>query len=321
MVRLSRLSRPALSRHGRLALLVTIAGMLSFPRAACAEDASVRGPGSAALTRARGMPRPSHEWKLDAPLVAAGISGYLIGRNLGTDRRPVPVEGLQASDIRLDLDRRTLGHDAVGASRASDWLRNVSLTYPFALRALSPRGDRGLRSTLSVALLYMESLAIAEGITGVLKRTASRPRPYTYLPDSERPTTSQYDVSKPGAFQSFPSGHATASWCAVSVGILDHLRSCPDASWKEHAAVGLIGGVLGTSTASLRVEAGQHFPSDVAAGAGIGIASSAAVSLLHRYVTGEDRTPWPPRRSLLAALAGAAAGVGVGLVTAEVLDH
>jgi membrane-associated phospholipid phosphatase len=302
-------------------VLTAIVCALLLPHASPAGEAPVTVLDPALLDLPERGARPLHNWKLDVPIVAAGVTGYLVGRNLGTDRRPVPMEGFQASDVRLDLDRRTLGHDAVGAGDASDVLRDVALTYPFVLRAVSARGGGELRSTLSVALLYLESLAIAEGVTGILKRSASRPRPYTYLSDSERPTEPQYDVSKPGAFQSFPSGHATASWCAISTGVLDHLRSRPGASWKEHAAVGLIGGVLGTATASLRVEAGQHFPSDVAAGAAIGIASSAAVSLLHRYAAGDDRSPWPPRRSWLASLAGTAAGVGIGLVTAEALDR
>jgi membrane-associated phospholipid phosphatase len=255
------------------------------------------------------------------PLVATGVAALLIGRNLGTDRRSVPSEGLEASDVRLDVDRRTLGHNEASAGKASDWIRDVSLAYPLVLRAVSARGRERFRSPPAVALLYLESLTIAEGVTGIIKRTAARPRPYTYLPDSERPEDSQYNVTKVQAFQSFPSGHATASWCAVSTGIIDHLRSRPHASWQEHAAVGLIGGVLGTATSSLRVEAGQHFPSDVAAGAAIGITSSTVVSLLHHYAAGDDRTPWPRRKSWLAALGGTAAGLGIGLVTAEALDR
>ena len=56
-------------------------------------------------------------------------------------------------------------------------------------------------------------------------------------------------------------------------------------------------------TALCRVQAGQHFPSDVLVGSGIGVASGIAIPLLHRG----DRS-LPSRRALLETLGGTVLG-------------
>ena len=78
--------------------------------------------------------------------------------------------------------------------------------------------------------------------------------------------------------------------------------------------VGFAGAALATTTSILRVEAGQHFPTDVLAGAGIGIAGGATIPLVHRYVISGRRAPAPNRASWIAAAAGMAAGTGVALL-------
>jgi membrane-associated phospholipid phosphatase len=88
----------------------------------------------------------------------------------------------------------------------------------------------------------------------------------------------------------------------------------PAAGWKEQAVVGFAGGSIATTTSVLRVEAGQHFPSDVIAGGCIGVAGGVTIPLLHRYVVAGERAPSPSRASWLAATAGMAAGTGVALL-------
>lgn len=266
-----------------------------------------------------GSASPDYRWRTDGVLVGAGLAVVLVASSLETESVAVPSDGLSPTRVRLGFDRGSIGEKSADADQASNRLRTVALSFPVALRLATTRDQGLVEGPLGASLLYVESMAIAEGLTGILKQVASRPRPYTYLSDTDRPSSSGYDVRSASAFQSFPSGHATAAWCAISVGICDHLLSRPTADWKEHALVGFVGGTLGAATSSLRVEAGQHFPSDVFAGAAIGAMSGSAVPFLHRYSHRHGAAPLPGQRSVLATLGGTALGVGAGLVVAEII--
>jgi membrane-associated phospholipid phosphatase len=153
----------------------------------------------------------------------------------------------------------------------------------------------------------------------MLKPAISRPRPYTYLPESERPDDPRYDATADAAFHAMPSGHASDAWCAASFAIVDHLLTRPAGDWREHAAVGFVGGALAGATCALRVEAGAHFPTDVLSGAAVGAAAGAGVPFMHHYVGDGRRAPGPSRAAWLGAAAGTALGIGAGILLAPAL--
>ncbi len=259
-------------------------------------------------------PRPEYRRRLDIPLLAGGAAVVGVGIATSPDRTLVPDAGLDPASIHLEFDRNVIGNRDVDANSASNVVRDVAIAFPFVLSfASAPKGERW-RAPLDRALLFVESVALAEGVGAIAKSVVARPRPYTYLSSSDRPAHPRYAVVEDRAFESMPSGHAITAWCSASFGIVDHLLTRPAASWKEQAAVGFVGGALATTTSVLRVEAGQHFPSDVAAGAGIGIAGGVTIPLLHRYVITNERAPSPGRGSWLAAAGGMAAGTAVALL-------
>lgn len=263
--------------------------------------------------------RPEYRRRLEIPLVAGGAALLAAGIIGSPDLQPVPDVGLDPAAIHLDFDRDIIGNRDVDAHTASNIVRDVAVAFPFVLSfASAPQGERW-GASIDRTLMFAESLALSGGITAVAKNVIARPRPYTYLPASDRPDHVRYHVDETYAFASMPSGHATTAWCTTSFGIVDHLLTRPAAGWKEHAAVGFVGGALATATSVLRVEAGQHFPTDVLAGAGIGVAGGVTIPLLHRYVISGERAPSPSRNSWLAAAAGMAAGtVAVLVVNATV---
>ena len=254
---------------------------------------------------------------LDLPLAASGVALLLGGALLETDSRTVPPQGLDPSEINLEMDRNVVGHRDANADDASDVLRDVTAAFPLAVRVASAPDGRRLRSTGEGLLLYAESVALAEGLAAVVKKLASRPRPFTYLPEGDRPSHENYDATPDRAFQSFPSGHATFTWCAATLGTTDHLFLRPGASWIGHAGVAFLGSALATTTTALRVEAGQHFPSDVLVGSAIGATSGVVVPLVHRYVAGEARAPGPKAASVRGAAAGLALGIVTGLLLSD----
>lgn len=112
----------------------------------------------------------------------------------------------------------------------------------------------------------VESAAIAVATTQLLKNAVGRARPYTYVEGD--PTPIGVDAK-----QSWPSGHATTAFALATSFWLN--------SPERHRTTSrlLVGGAA-VFTAILRVAAGQHFPTDVVAGAAIGIGSALTVQAI-----------------------------------------
>lgn len=262
---------------------------------------------------------PQAQWQLDLPLLALGVGAEALGDRMGAELRLVPAEGLDPSAIRLGMDRRALGRVVPWAAGASDRTRDAALALPLALCVASAPAGHRLRAPLQRAVLLLEAEMITDGLITIFKRSVSRPRPYAYLGESDRPSDGRYDVSSVPAFESFPSGHTAVAWRAASFAITDHLLTRPDADWREHAAVGFVGGALAAGTAVLRVEAGVHFPSDVITGSAIGIVGGAGVPWLHRYTMGRERAPLPRGAAWLGAVAGTLTGIGAAMLIAPAI--
>jgi membrane-associated phospholipid phosphatase len=258
---------------------------------------------------------PQLRWSADLVLGTAAVAGYTISRSLSITRQSVPPEGLDRSSIDLGIDRNILGDPSTGAEKASDVTLVMTMIGAPIFALLTQPGVHGFVNVVRRPLvLYGESLLLAEAGSRLLKRSADRPRPFTYLPASERPTSSAYDVNADAAFLSMPSGHATISFAAASYAATDDLLSRPDAGWQEHVAVASIGGLLAGFTGNLRIKAEQHFPSDVLVGGLIGTASGVSVPLLHRYVFPDGRqAAHPGGHAWLESIAGYLVGVGAGV--------
>jgi len=256
--------------------------------------------------------RPSlHGWR-EAGLSALGTSLLLYGGLADVRFREIPAKGLDPLGIDFGLDRGAVGDLHPGASDVSDWTRNVAMAFPFAVSlATSPGGSRtsGLGRT---TVVYAEAVLISQGLTVLGKKMLGRARPYAYVPALARPDGSSYDVTQSRTFVSMPSGHSSSAWTGAAMGMTEYMLNRPEAPWWERAAVGFAGGALAGSTSALRVEAGQHFPSDVLAGAGIGMAVGVTLPLLHRG----DRSI-PAAKSWLELAGGVLVGSFLGTLAAE----
>lgn len=136
----------------------------------------------------------------------------------------------------------------------------VTLVALGAATAWSQGFDReGLRRTAAA----VEAAAWAVGTTELIKTLAARNRPVLYTTDA--PTAADNLDSR----RSFPSGHAAAAFAiAVSYWLDANEHTLP----ARVAALATAAGV-----AALRVAAGRHFPSDVAAGAALGTVSAVVI--------------------------------------------
>nr|MBI3612337.1 phosphatase PAP2 family protein [Nitrospirota bacterium] len=109
---------------------------------------------------------------------------------------------------------------------------------------------------------------VAALVTQLLKHTIGRPRPRV-----TQEGEFQFEPSFASGFDSFPSGHTSASFAVATV----LARHFPRLGWIGYLAAALI--------ACSRVWRGSHFPTDVAVGAAIGVLIGAlpAYSYLDRF--------------------------------------
>jgi len=252
-----------------------------------------------------------HGWR-EAGLSALGTGLLLSGHFTDVRYRAVPAAGYDPLRIDWSVDRGEVGDLSPGASTASNWTRNAAIAFPLAMSlATSPGGARtsGLART---AVVQGEAMLISGGLTMLGKKLLGRARPYAYVPALARPDGSSYDATQERTFVSMPSGHSATAWTGAAMGLTEYMLNRPVAPWWERAAVGFAGGALAGATSALRVEAGQHFPSDVLAGAGLGIAVGVTVPLLHR---GDRRIPSP--KSWLQMTGGVLVGSFLGTLAAE----
>jgi membrane-associated phospholipid phosphatase len=115
---------------------------------------------------------------------------------------------------------------------------------------------------LSATIRTAASVALATGVTQVLKYVVGRERPYV---DPDRDAL-DFHLFKgtPSGTPSFPSGHSSTAFAlATSLG---------DAIDKDWARVALFGLAAGTGWARLQQQ--QHWVTDVVAGAAVGIVSA-----------------------------------------------
>jgi membrane-associated phospholipid phosphatase len=235
-----------------------------------------------------------------------GLAGDLLRERV----RRVPLAGLDAGDIWF-FDRGAAGRSDLAAGRSSDHARNAALLLPVVVSAFTARGPERLRDLAVAGVVYTEAVLITSTLTRFVKVLTARPRPGVYAPQPAA-HGAPYAVLDVGAFHSMPSSHAAAAWTGASVALTHHLLLRPRAGWGERFGLGFAGGALGGAAAALRVHAGAHFPSDVVAGSGIGIAIGTLVPLAHR-----GHRPLPPRNAWLQTAAGVAAGTIVGVLLVD----
>lgn len=127
---------------------------------------------------------------------------------------------------------------------------------------------------LTIGTMYAETLLIANGIKEWTKLLVYRARPYMYFDDYPQDKLEDGDWNC-----SFPSGHTTLAFAGAAFTTMVFCQCYPNSDWK-YAVAGLSFG-LAALTGGLRMASGNHFFSDVLAGAAIGTVVGFAVPYMH----------------------------------------
>lgn len=117
-------------------------------------------------------------------------------------------------------------------------------------------------SGVGVGTVYAESLLWAWGLKELAKNAFHRRRPWSDEADS------------------FPSGHTTLAFTGAAFATVAFERAYPGSPWTLPLGVASYG--LAAGAAALRVTSGNHYLSDVVAGALVGTLAGVIVPGLHR---------------------------------------
>jgi undecaprenyl-diphosphatase len=188
---------------------------------------------------------------LGSGLAFAGLSELLV-------RAAPPLIPLGAADIDQvnTFDRAWMLPYSKQADTVSTILQYSSAVVPVLLSLASDPS-----SSLSTTIVYAESLSFAFGAKNVLKYLFPRYRPYIYSGGALGLDPSEDE-------QSFPSGHATIAFTAAAFSAYIYFQGLPQTANYLPFVIANFG--LAGLTAAYRVVSGQHFVTDVLAGAVIG---------------------------------------------------
>jgi membrane-associated phospholipid phosphatase len=213
----------------------------------------------------------------DFPFSLSPIKEAAIGAvGLGLYGSSFYLQSIKPSPDQSALDPAAIPFfDRLYTTSHSAWMGTAAdvLTVATALvpAALIP-GLSG-NELLTVGVMYAETLGMAYAFDESLKSIVTRYRPYAYA-------ASPAEFSNSDITASFPSNHASVAFAsAVFAGyVFDEVH--PDSPWRP--LVWATGLGLATVTSVFRVASGDHFPSDVVAGAAFGALYGYLVPLLHK---------------------------------------
>lgn len=195
------------------------------------------------------------------------------------------VDPLTQAEIR-PLNRAGVNAFDRGAtyhwSKRADKLSDVTLAGNAAVLGLLTVVNKPMRQDVkTVAVMYVETLLLANGIERSVKGITQRTRPFVY--NSNAPLEEKITRD---ARQSFFSGHATNAF-ATAVFTSEVFRHYfPDSKLKPVVWIGSLG--LATATAVLRYEGGLHYPTDLLAGAAFGSLVGWGIPKLHEVKNRSD---------------------------------
>ena len=204
---------------------------------------------------------------VDIPLAAAGAGLFIA--DLFID----PVTGAQQPvDEIFFPDSYALFSFNSGFDITSDVLFAASLLLP-----LTAVIGQDFNTILETGVMFTESLLLTMATKDLIKELVPRYRPYSY--DSIPAGDDDY-------MNSFPSGHTSMVFAVCSFSTYVFAEMFPDSQWKLPVGIGAFS--IATATGVMRIVSGNHFITDVLAGALIGTIYGIGVPMLHQIRLNDD---------------------------------
>lgn len=218
-------------------------------------------------------------WDVPVTVSAAAISiwGNVLYRGMDV---PASEDMVGQSDL-LPWDKPVAGRYSEFADNLSDGFSVLALA-PFVFGGVAwHKGDTDGKGFAGLALMYVQALAIQNGLNYMARSLQLWPRPYMYAKegDGAEAAAKAEREGKGEAYGSFFSGHASAAFTVAVFTSEWFSETYPDSPYKGivWASSLSLAGLVG----ALRVAAGKHYPSDVVVGALVGTGVSLAILRLH----------------------------------------
>ena len=213
-------------------------------------------------------------------LAAAALFGAGTILEFTHDAPPaLPRGSLHAADINR-FDRSATRRWAPVVDNLSDYATGAMLIAP-AAAGIPLLRDRAWMNLATLTAMYGEAVVLTLGASAAVKALTHRNRPYLYntaLSDAEFSALAAEGDGR----RSFFSQHTALAFCSalfLSTTVTDiyGLPKAPTAS-----AVWIASCAAATAIGASRYVAGQHFPTDVIAGAVVGSLAGYGIPLMHR---------------------------------------
>lgn len=226
-----------------------------------------------------------YEWKWvrDGIWTGVGLGASAYGLSLIKQKEDLPSQkeinftDPQLLQDKIDnlpfLDKWVAGKHSESANSISDIPFALSFVAPFALLFDDEINDH----TGQYIGLYIESLATTAALYTITAGLVNRSRPYVY--DNSGHTSNDRRFKNNGQ-RSFYSGHVAATATATFFAAKAYSDFNPDASGKVFVWGGAA--ILPAAVGVFRMEAGQHFLSDVLIGYVLGAGTGILVPELHK---------------------------------------
>lgn len=222
-------------------------------------------------------------WVCDGIWTGVGLGASALGLSLIQNKEDLPIgerdkflneESLQKEIDNLNfLDRWVAGNHSESANSFSDVPFAASFVVPFVFLF-----DDEINDHTGLYLgMYLESLATTAGMYTITAGLVNRSRPYVY--DNSGDTSSDRRFNNNGQ-RAFYSGHVAATATATFYAVKVFCDYNPDAKGKAFMWAGAA--ALPASVGIFRMEAGQHFLTDVLLGYVLGAGTGILVPELHK---------------------------------------
>ncbi len=217
------------------------------------------------------------DWVRDGIWTGAGIGTSGLGLYFITEKDDITEAELNSIIADQDninfLDRWAVGNHSENANSISDIPFAVSFASPLVLLF----DDEANEHTGQIAGLYIESLATTASLYTMTAAFVNRSRPYVY--DESGDTSLARRISNNGQ-RSFYSGHVAAAATATFFTAKVYSDFNPDSNGKFWVWAGAA--AIPATVGYFRLEAGQHFLTDVLLGYGLGALTGYFVPELHK---------------------------------------